>query len=597
MRRQNREDENTFRQKVRVFQFITFFFVILLIGFCVRWQIVEASKFKEYSKSRSVTSALKSYRGSIYAADGSTLAYSEPRFDIFIWMDDLVLAETNNTQTRDEFYTKLAPAVNLTTAELRERVDNYYQQKIRWIPVAKGLTDTEFEKVKNLKRDSDPAKILTGWDYEVTSKRIYPEGRLASQVLGLTNEVNGKMSGVGGLEEQYDGILNPRVGFQSGEKDAIGQTVTAALKETVEPKNGSSIYTTINKKLQEVVEARLKEGVEKYQAVSGSVVIVDPKTGSILALANYPDYDPNKREEKDPAVYGNATTLRPYEAGSIGKVMTIAAAVDLGLIDKDTVILPEGHQGCEKIHNDLAPLCTWDKMPQAGPMKVFECFYKSDNICFFHIAEKINRKDFYNYLTGFGVGSASGIDLGRTDSYGILKDYIEWNKGDVSAFSYGHGYQVNLIQAVDYTATIANYGVRMKPRVVEKVVDSDGNVQEYKPIAIERTISRETADKMAEMMNINFDSSTPEWWYKELYNNYAIGVKSGTALLVENGVYVNDINASFIGFDESPERTFAMAVWLEKPQEPASKLSFYNSRPLWLDIFNDIKDIIGVPRK
>lgn len=591
------ENNTEISSKLRSFHFILILFVVLLVAFCVRWQVAEAAKFREFAKGRSVTAPLKSYRGSIYAKDGSTLAYSEPRFNIFVWMDDLILSETNNTQSREEFYRKMAPAINLSTVELEEKINNYFDQKIRWIPVAKGLTDKEFEKVKNLKRDTDPERTLAGWDYEVTSTRIYPEGRLGAHVIGLTNEVNGKMVGVGGLEEQYDGILNPRTGFQSGEKDAIGQTVTAALRETIEPKNGSSIYTTIDKKLQQIIEKKIKEGVETYKAVSGSIVIIDPKTGSIMALANYPDYDPNKREEKDPAVYGNSTTLRPYEAGSIGKVMTMAAAVDLGLIDKDTVILPNGHQGCEKIHNDLAPLCTWDKLPQVGPMKAFECFYKSDNICFFHIAEMMNRKDFFNYLTKFGVGSASGIDLGRTDSYGILTEYIDWNKGDVAAFSYGHGYQVNLIQAVDYTATVANYGVRMKPRVVEKVIDSDGNVQEYKPIVVERAVSRETADKMAEMMNINFDNSTPEWWYKQLYYNYNIGVKSGTALLVENGVYVNDINASFVGYDESPERTFAMAVSLDKPQEPASKLSFYNSRPLWLDTFDAIKDIIGVPTK
>lgn len=342
------------------------------------------------------------------------------------------------------------------------------------------------------------------------------------------------------------------------------------------------------------MEKKLKEGVETYKSISGSVVIMDPKTGSIMAMANYPDYDPNKREEKDPQAYGNSATLRPYEAGSIGKIMTLATAVEQGLIDKDTVVLPNGHEGCETIHTDLAPLCTWDKIPMREPMKAWECFSKSDNICFFHLAEMINRKDLYTSFSKFGIGSASGIDLGRTDSYGLLNDYTDWNIGDVSAFSYGHGYQVNLVQAADYVATIANYGVRMKPRVVDKVIDSDGNVKEYKPIVVERAVSRETSDKVTEMMNINFDTSTPEWYNKELFNNYYIGVKSGTALLVENGVYVNEINASFVGFDASPERTFVMAVWLEKPE---NKLSFYNSRPLWIDIFASVKDIIGVPRK
>ncbi|MEP7104046.1 MAG: penicillin-binding protein 2 [Candidatus Dojkabacteria bacterium] len=588
------QSEHNIAAKVRNFYLIAFFVGMIIVAFCLRWQVVEAAKFIEYAKSRSITSELKSYRGAIYAKDGTTLAYSEPRFDIFVWMDDLILAETNGNQTRQEFYTKMAPAIGKTPVELQTLIENYYSQKIRWIPIAKNLTSVDFDKIKALVRDKNASQKLTGWDYEVASKRIYPEGRLASQLVGLTNEINGKLTGVGGVEEHYDGLLNPRQGFLTGEKDAIGQTVTMALEQTIEPKNGSSIYTTIDKNLQAVVEKKLKEGVETYKSVTGSVVIMDPKTGSIMALANYPDYDPNVRAETDPIAYGDSATLRPYEAGSIAKVMTLSAAVDLGILNKDTVVLPDGHQGCETISPDLPPLCTWDHLPVNGPMKAFECFYKSDNICFFHIAQLMNRKDFYSYLTKFGVGSASGIDLGRTDSYGILKDPTDWNIGDVSAFSYGHGYQVNLIQAADYVSTVANYGVRMKPRVVDKVVDSDGNVNEYKPIVVERAISKETSDKMAEMMNINFDFSTPEWYNKELFNEYNIGVKSGTALLVENGVYVNDINASFVGFDESPERTFVMALWLEKPE---NKLSFYNSRPMWLDIFAAVKDIIGVPRK
>ncbi|MFS8130542.1 MAG: peptidoglycan D,D-transpeptidase FtsI family protein [Candidatus Dojkabacteria bacterium] len=580
--------------KVRTFYMMAFFMGILIVAFCLRWQVVEAQKFIEYAKSRSITSELKSYRGAIYSKDGTTLAYSEPRFNIYVWMDDLILAETNGTQTRQEFYNKMSAAIGQKPSDVQTVIENYYSQKIRWIPIAKDLTNTEYDKINALYRDTDPSRKLTGWDYEVTSKRIYPEGRLASQLVGLTNEVNGKLTGVGGIEEHYDGLLNPRQGFLTGEKDAIGQTVTMALQQTIEPKNGSSVYTTIDKNLQKVIEQKLKEGVEQYKSISGSVVIEDPKTGSIMAMANYPDYDPNIRAEKDPQAYGNSATLRPYEAGSIGKIMTLSTAVDMGIVNKDTVVLPNGHQGCETIHPDLPPLCTWDKLPVNGPMKAFECFYKSDNICFFHLAEMINRKDMYSYFAKFGVGSASGIDLGRTDSYGLWKDYTDWNIGDVAAFSFGHGYQVNLVQAADYVSTIANFGVRMKPRVVDKVVDSDGNVKDYKPIVVERAVTKETSDKMVEMMNINFDFSTPEWYNKELFNDYYLGVKSGTALLVENGVYVDDINASFVGFDASPERTFVMTLWLEKPE---NQLSFYNSRPLWLDMFAAVKDIIGVPRK
>lgn len=588
--------ENFNLSNLKGLHIVSLFFCLLLLIFCIRWQVVEASKFKEMG-NRTYSSTLKSQRGTIYASDGTSLAYSEPRFNMFVWMGDLLFFEERKIQTREEFLNKVAPIINKTPEELGKTIEENNAKGIKWIQIAKSLTNDQWKKLKNLKTDKYPEKELSGFLFEVTSERIYPEGRLAAHIVGLTNKVNGKLQGESGIEQSYNGVLNPIDGFVIQETDAIGQTVTASLLPTIEPKNGSDVYTTIDKRLQSVVEKMIKEGVEKYDAKSGSILIMDPKTGSIMALANYPNYDPNIREETDVAAYTNSAVIAPYEAGSIGKTITIATALDLGLITADTIIQPEGHQGCEKIHNDLEPLCTWDKKPQP-PMPAWECLAKSDNICFFHIGENIPRKDFEEYLRKFGVGSSTGIDLGN-DSYGILKDYTEWNVGDVAAFSYGHGYQVNLIQAGDYISAIANYGVRMKPRAVSKIVDSDGNVREYKPIVMERVIKRETAEEMARLMAINYELSFApnEYFYNDL-KNYNLAVKSGTALIATSQGYSNDINATFVGFDASPERTFVMVVKLERPLIPfVDRLAFYNVRPLWLDTFAAVKDIIGVPRK
>jgi cell division protein FtsI/penicillin-binding protein 2 len=171
--------------------------------------------------------------------------------------------------------------------------------------------------------------------------------------------------------------------------------------------------------------------------------------------------------------------------------------------------------------------------------------------------------------------------------------------GDVAAYSYGHGYQVNAVQAIEYVGAIANHGVRMRPRIVDKVVDADGTIQEYKPVVVERVIKKETADVMDYMMAINYSKSLLTWepGYDAI-SQYNIAVKSGTALVVENGEYSNNINASFVGYDISEQRTFAMIVMLEKPQIPEGDLlAFYNVRPLWLEMFNEVKDLLGVPRK
>lgn len=592
------QKNNNSKDNLRSYFFVILSVSFLLIIFCFRWQFVEAARFSEIGRSRVNSSELNSQRGSIYSSDGSTLAYSEPRFDIFVWIDDLIFQEQNKIQTREEFVEKVAPIINTEPNELKDKLDQYFEQGIRWVPVAKSIGKEEWESLLNLKTEQYENVALSGIHYEITPSRIYPEGRLASHLLGLTNIVNNKIVGQGGIEEAYNGVLSPVTGFVISETDAIGQTVANALLPTIEPKDGSDIYTTINKRLQFEIERLIEEGVNKYQATSGSVVIMDPKTGAIMALANYPDYDPNLREETEPSVYVNSAVTAPFEAGSVGKTLTFAAAIDLGLIDGDTVVLPDGHQGCEKFTNDLEPLCTWDKKPQ-GPMTANECLSKSDNICFLHIAEMIPRRDYYNYLDRFGVGKPTGVDIITQDSYGILKNHTEWNVTDVAAYSYGHGYQVNLIQTADYVSTLANNGVRMKPRVVEKVVSSDGDIREYRPIVVDRVISSENAEKVTQAMRLNYQNSfaANEWFYNDL-KNYDIGVKSGTALIATSTGYSNDINATFVGYDASDERSFVMVVKLERPTVPfIDRLAFYNVRPLWLDIFSSIKDIIGVPRK
>ncbi len=581
--------------KIKFIHTILVILFIVSIVFSLRWQVAEASKFVEYAKGRAATFELKSYRGTIYSSDGSTMAYSEPSFDIYIYMDDLVIAETRGNQTRAELLEKFSIALNIPQNEISGKIDTYVQNKIRWIPIAKNVTFETYQKIKDLRKTADENQKLSGWDYILTSKRYYPEGRLASHVVGLTNKKEEELYGVGGIEEYYNGVLNPQNGFLQSERDAIGQTITAALLPTIEPKNGSSIYLTLDKKLQQKVEARIKAGVEQYQAISGMVVIIDPKTGAIKALANYPDYDPNDRREGE---FGNSAITRPYEAGSIGKIITLASAIDQKLITPETILQPEGHNGCEEISKDLAPLCTWDRKPQP-PLAAVDCFNKSDNICFYHISKLMSKESFYNYLSGFGVGKASGIDLGAGDSYGILKKPEEWNLGDVAAYAYGHGYQVNAVQAVEYVGALANRGVRVRPRIVDKIVDADGNVQEYKPVVVERVITKDTADVMDYMMGLNYQKSLVSYeHYTPAISNYNLGVKSGTALVVENGAYSNNINASFVGYDMSEQRTFAMIVMLEKPQIPAGDLlAFYNVRPLWLEMFNDVKDILGVPQK
>lgn len=204
----------------------------------------------------------------------------------------------------------------------------------------------------------------------------------------------------------------------------------------------------------------------------------------------------------------------------------------------------------------------------------------------------------YNYLKAFGVGNSTGIDL-TGESIGNLKNYVQWNTGDVSAYSYGHGYLINAVQATAGVGAIPNKGVRMKPYIVTKVEDSEGNVREYKPEQVERVIKEETANTMIDIMHRGFQASIGmyEYYYHDLLN-YNIGMKSGTALIAESTGYTDDINGTYVGFDGSPERKFVMFVRLEKPQKPqGAKIAYNNTRLVWLETFAAIKDYLAVPTK
>jgi cell division protein FtsI/penicillin-binding protein 2 len=608
MRNQS-SNSNFAHRKIRLVYTIVFVFAGLLALFALRWQVIEAEKFGKYANARLQVQKIPALRGTIYAADGSTLAYSEPLFNLFVYRPWLAEAQNLKLHDQAEFVRKLAPMIDTTPEELNRLLNNSFNADppVWWIKVAEGLPLETGEKIKALTIDKDVAlkepnrRKLRGYDLLLTTRRVYPEGRLASQIVGLTEVIDTedtlKTVGRGGLEQEWNELLEPRIGFISGEVDAKGNAVGFAAEKTKEAIRGSSIYTAINKRVQKSIEEKLEWGIEKFGATSGTIVVMEPTTGYILGIANYPTYNPNSRETADQSAFGNKAVTEPYEIGSVGKTFALAAALDLKVVTRDTVLLPQGHKGCEEITKELPPVCTADKKPQ-GPMNMADAFRKSDNLYFFHLAKKMRPQDFYNYLRAFGVGKPSGIDLYRGGDPGSIKDYKRWNIADISAYSYGHSYQVTAIQATTAIGAIANRGTRMKPQILTKVVEPSGKIIEYRPEAVETVISKETAALMDEIMhNVYLKSINPgEYHYYDL-KNYYIAMKSGTALIpdVKTKKYTGEYNGTYVGYDASPDHKFVMLVRLERPK--VGDLSIYNARILWLETFAAIKDTLGVRRK
>lgn len=588
--------------KLRLVAFAMLIVAIGAIGLAFRWQLIDNEEFIAIANERFKDIRIPALRGTVLAADGSTLAFSEPRFDVYVWLPELERAESRGFQSRDEFVSTTAEVLEVEEEDIEEILNSGPW----WLKVASRIdvdTRNELEDVTL----GDSNRKLQGLQFEYVNRRVYPEDQLASHIVGFVgSNATGETVGVGGIEQYWEGSLKPQEGFESGEFDSFGNPITIGDNEPLEPKPGVTIHTTIDKNLQSILEKQLKIGANTFEANSATGIIMDPKTGAILALANVPDYDPNNYfDEEDGTVFGNRAITIPYEIGSVAKVFTLAATIDLGTLEADTYVMPQGHYGCEIISpnppadadcseasDEYDCICTFNRAPVREPISVAEGFINSDNIALRHMALTMTYEEFHEYLERFGVGRSTGIELAG-ESTGLLKQSNKWNYADQAVFSYGHGFQITPLQAVSAIATVANEGKRMQPYIVSKVVDADGRTTVFNPQIVAEVIEPSTAQAVSDVMNEVYIRNLSEREYKEL-EDYYISMKSGTALIAnkDSAGYSSEINATYVGFDASPEHTFVMLIKLEEPQ--VGDLSYYNARVVWLDTFKEIKDYLAV---
>ncbi len=593
----NNESVNT--SKIRVISIcllVAFFFVSALL---FRWQVVDAKRFDEMATERIRNVKIPSLRGSIYAKNGATLAYEERRFDIYVYIPELERAERYNKQTRQEYIEKVASVLDQEQDDLRELLNSGPY----WIKIATKLTIDKKNELVSLRRDSDEEQPLEGNFVEYTSERIYPENELACHVVGfLGDNGSGEKEGRMGIEGYWEGSLKALEGYKLEQVDSFENTIPIIDFKPIEEQRGMDINLTIDLKMQSIIETKLKESVERYRAESGAVILMDPKTGAILSLANYPNFDLNNfGDVEDPEAFSNRALTVPYEFGSIGKIFTVSGSIEEGLVTPDTVILPEGHRGCEYFRDknedecvrdpDLCIVCTFDKLPQPQ-MTVKDALVKSDNIGLYHTAELLGPTNLYKYLNSFRMGKPTGIEM--YESYGYLKNVENWNIADLVTYSYGHGYQGTLLQIASGVSAVANDGKIMQPYIVESIKEPDGDIKAMKPLVIGQPISAETARIVGGMLNQVYRNNIFEHYYKNLLD-YPVGMKSGTALIPykDRPGYSDELNTTYVGFDLSSEKSFLMVAWLHKPQE--GTLSSHNVRVLWLEIFEEIKDYFDIP--
>jgi cell division protein FtsI (penicillin-binding protein 3) len=515
----------------------------------VQVQALQAGNYRELAVNEmEKVRTLQAPRGDITDINGVPFARSVAATSIVV----------DQTQITDpaKVAAFVAPILNMKVQEVQVAVTGTR----KWNMVARNAKPATWLKLSNALdqynsrfKAMSPDRII-GFFPERSYVREYPSGNLIASLIGFVNH-----DGVGatGLESSMNSKIkgiDGKYSYANGYKAEI----PGSQSEIIPAQSGTSIRLTVDRDIQWVASKAIAEVVKSSRALSGTVIVMDPKTGHILAHATAPTFDPNDTTKVSLVAMRNPSVLDVYEPGSTGKVMTIAAALEEKKITPQTVLtIPDKLKRSVKVFRDHEPHPT-QRLTTAGVLAV------SSNTGSIKIGEMISNDKLYDYLTKFGIGSKTGSGL-PGESRGILPKVADWSGTTAPTVAFGQGYSVTAMQATSVFATIANDGVRVSPTVIAGTSDSSGN---YTPSATResvRVISPETASQMRLMMEsvVSASGTAPS----AAIPGYRVAGKTGTAQRIDDtcGCY-RGYTASFIGFAPADKPAYVISVTIQDPK-------------------------------
>ena len=529
--------------RVIVLRVVMIIGIFLIIGRLFDVSVIEHSKAVETAKNQySIKQILTAKRGKIYMGDLN----GGPNFPVALNTDSYtIIADPFLIKDPQAIAQALLTVIDVPKDELIAKLSDPHK---RFVVLKKQLTQEQSQQVLALN--------LKSISVQKVPTRDYPEGSLAAHVIGF---VNGEGEGQYGIEGFFNEDLKGYDGSLIGEKDAKRRIIGA--DKTANPRNGTDILLTLDHNLQFIDETKLREAVKKYEADAGSVVIIDIKTGAILALANEPSFDLNNYNtvtKEEQYRFTNSAVSQTWEPGSVFKTFTLASGMDLGLFDPNTVL----DLGCSVKVSGFEIRNAEDKC-YSHPT-IVQVLAQSINLGTIWAAEKIGNDNFAKYIADFGFGSKTGLEL-QPEANGKVLDIKQWRDVNRATISFGQGMTVTPVQLANAYAAIANGGKLMHPYIVAKRVE-DGNKEIVtKPREIRQVIKPETVSKITMLLE---DVVTEGHGKKAAVTGYKIAGKTGTAQVVgSNGKYEENQNiGSFAGFFPSNDPRFAMVVKLDRPK-------------------------------
>ncbi|MXX81170.1 MAG: penicillin-binding protein 2 [Chloroflexi bacterium] len=429
------------------------------------------------------------------------------------------------------------------------------------------------------------AEALHGVQVRKTSSRRYVEGSMASQVIGL---VGRDEQGLAGLEYQLDELLGGEAGLLVQEVDGLGNPIPFGPRAELPYQQGASIVLTIDRNLQWIAESTLQRAVEEWDAFGGHIIMMDPRNGDILALASLPTYNPMTIDLDLPesiALLRSRAASDIYEPGSTMKIVTMAAALDTGIVSPETTFIDTGAVVIED-----RTIKNFD-LSYHGEQTMTQVLQRSLNTGSVWVAQQLGARKFYEYLYRFGFGASTESGL-PGEIGGVVTDStdIRWSPSQLATNSFGQGIAVTPLQILQAYATVARGGVPIRPRLVSAIITDQG-VQQFEPRVEERAISRETAATLTRMMQAVVDGVLG---HPAQVEGWPVAGKSGTSDLVEDGVYIEDESiASFAGFAPADDPRIVVLIRIDRPQ--GELFGGIVAAPIFSDLMTVVLPYLGVP--
>jgi cell division protein FtsI (penicillin-binding protein 3) len=492
----------------------------------------EMEKRAERQRQRIIP--LTPQRGTIYDRNGEEVAVSVEVDSIFV--------DPSKVSDPPRVAKALASALSLPYSEVAKKIES--QRSFTWIKRQVSLR--EAAAVRELR--------LPGVGFTKEHRRYYPNSEIGAQVIGFTGLDPG---GLEGVELQYNAIILGEGGYLVTERDALGRGLGAG-NPVLNARRGSNLYLTLDKNLQYIAEKELAAGVRKAGAKAGTVVVLDPRSGAVLAMASQPDFNPNAIQNHRPHQWRNRAICDTFEPGSTFKPFVIAAALNENVIGADDKIHCEN--GSFRIGGR-----TINDNRRYGKLSVTEILKVSSNIGVAKIGKELERERYHAYIQAFGFGRPTGVRL-PGEVGGLVRRPSQWFDIDLAAISFGQGISVTPLQLAAATAAIANGGYLMAPYVVKRIVDEFGQTTNLEPTLVRQVISEKVAMQVRDMMV----AATEEGGTGTLaaVPGFRIAGKTGTAQKVDpvtGGYSVDKRVASFSGFIPAEDPRLVILVVIDEP--------------------------------